>query len=167
MIATTRGATCLILAAAETSYRRLRWSSSGWAASSSTSAIGSASTTVVGVDTEATGDYIVLAKVSASGRAYCISATSSGVVTYGQVAELAGRPGASRKVGAVMRSLPPKSRLPWQRVMGKAGTGRARVALVDSTAALRQKKLLQAEGIKFVNDHHVSLDQFGWLPRGL
>ena len=48
--------------------------------------IANSSATVVGVLTEGTGASITLAKKSASGRWFCISATSAGKVTYGKTA---------------------------------------------------------------------------------
>ncbi|HEY8370880.1 MAG TPA: MGMT family protein, partial [Thermodesulfobacteriota bacterium] len=43
------------------------------------------------------------------------------VATYGQVAALAGRPGAARAVGSILRHLPDDVDLPWQRVVNGAG----------------------------------------------
>ena len=48
--------------------------------------IANSSATTVGVLTEGTGDSITLAKKSASGRFFCISATKAGKVTYGKTA---------------------------------------------------------------------------------
>jgi methylated-DNA-protein-cysteine methyltransferase-like protein len=69
------------------------------------------------------------------------------VVTYGQVALAAGRPGAARQVGGVLRGLSPleAEAVPWQRVVNaqgglstyKVGTGEL------------QRALLEAEGVRF------------------
>ena len=53
------------------------------------------------------------------------------VATYGQVAELAGIPGGARVAGAAMKVSKPGDRLPWQRVIGKAGPNRGRIAIHD------------------------------------
>src|SRR5262245_7071785 len=53
------------------------------------------------------------------------------VATYGQVAELAGIPGGARVAGAALKTSKPAHRLPWQRVIGKAGKLRGRIAIYD------------------------------------
>ena len=79
------------------------------------------------------------------------------VATYGQVARLAGLPGYARYVGTVLKKLPGNSRLPWHRVINAGG----RISFpMGSEQYRRQRKLLEAEGIVFVNDR-LSLRQFG------
>ncbi len=68
------------------------------------------------------------------------------VVSYGQLAELAGRPRQARWAGRVLRRLPADSRLPWHRVVN----ARLQIAL-RGTAALHQQARLQAEGVECVN----------------
>lgn len=43
------------------------------------------------------------------------------VATYGQIAALIGSPRSARIVGWALRSLPPDSKVPWQRVINQAG----------------------------------------------
>lgn len=59
------------------------------------------------------------------------------VVSYGEVAAAAGRPGAARAVGAVLRR---SDGLPWWRVV--RGDGR-----LVAPAAAEQARLLAAEGV--------------------
>ncbi len=86
------------------------------------------------------------------------------VATYGQVAELAGIPGGARVAGAAMKTSMPADKLPWQRVIGKAGKQRGRIAIHDPVGAAVQRKLLEDEGITVGETGLVALDVHGWLP---
>src|SRR5947207_13668915 len=86
------------------------------------------------------------------------------VATYGQVAELAGIPGGGRVAGAAMKTSKPSDRLPWQRVIGKAGKTRGRIAIYDPVGAAIQRQLLAAEGIAIGDTGLIALDLYGWLP---
>ena len=87
------------------------------------------------------------------------------VATYGQVAELAGIPGGARVAGAAMKTSKPADRLPWQRVIGKAGKLRGRIAIHDPIGAAVQRKLLEDEGVSVGDSGLVALDVFGWFER--
>src|SRR5512143_610829 len=86
------------------------------------------------------------------------------VATYGQVAELAGIPGGARVAGAAMKTSSPADRLPWQRVIGKAGRLRGRIAIHDPVGAAVQRNLHGGESIEVGESGLVALDEFGWLP---
>ena len=86
------------------------------------------------------------------------------VATYGQVAELAGIPGGARVAGAAMKTSSPADQLPWQRVIGKAGKLRGRIAIHDPVGAAIQRNLLEQEGVVVGDTGLVALDEFGWLP---
>ena len=86
------------------------------------------------------------------------------VATYGQVAELAGIPGGARVAGAAMKTSSPEDELPWQRVIGKAGKLRGRIAIHDPVGAAVQRGLLEREGITVGETGLVALDEYGWLP---
>lgn len=93
--------------------------------------------------------YAVLAQVPAG----C-------VVTYGQLAELAGLGRAARWVGSQLGRLPEDSRLPWHRVIN--GTGR--LSLSEGSASwLEQCRRLRDEGVE-VNSGRVSLSRYRWQP---
>lgn len=84
------------------------------------------------------------------------------VLTYGQVAELAGMPGAARAVGAAMRASTPEQGLPWQRVVGKRGPDLGLVRIHDALGAGMQRTLLEAEGVTFTAGGAISLSTYGW-----
>jgi len=54
--------------------------------------------------------------------------------------------------------------LPWQRVIGKAGKTRGRIAIYDPVGAAIQRGLLEDEGVEIGDTGLVKLDLFGWLP---
>ena len=85
------------------------------------------------------------------------------VATYGQVAELAGLPGAARQVGYALHALGPESGVPWQRVINARGAVSPRSA---PGFDLTQRRLLEKEGIAFGPDGRVDLERHGWRPRG-
>jgi methylated-DNA-protein-cysteine methyltransferase-like protein len=63
------------------------------------------------------------------------------VVSYGEIAEEAGFPGAARAVGNLIRSTPG---LPWWRVVAKSGR-------LAPGLEQRQTELLRSEGVAVVN----------------
>lgn len=80
------------------------------------------------------------------------------VLTYGEVARLAGRRGAARRVSQAMRRAPKGTNLPWHRVINAQG----KISFPeDSTGFQKQKKLLQSEGVFFL-DGRIDLDRFGY-----
>ncbi len=82
------------------------------------------------------------------------------VVTYGQLATLAGLPGYARFVGTTLKQLPKDTRLPWFRVINASG----RISFpAGSDAYHRQRQRLQEDGIT-VRDDRVSLRQYQWQP---
>jgi methylated-DNA-protein-cysteine methyltransferase-like protein len=82
------------------------------------------------------------------------------VVTYGQLGDLAGLPRAARLIGHILRKLPAETTLPWHRVINAAG----KISLgPESDSGLRQRALLQEEGVVF-NNGRISLKQFRWQP---
>lgn len=73
------------------------------------------------------------------------------VSTYGAIAKAAGYPRCARHVSRVLRQV---SGLPWQRILGSGG----RISL-RGEAALEQRFLLEAEGVRF-RGRRVDLQQF-------
>ena len=83
------------------------------------------------------------------------------VTTYGAIAALAGNVMAPRAVGYALRNLPPASDVPWHRVINKHGKVSPRG--VDPTHTIFiQRKLLEAEGVRFDADDRVDFRRFGW-----
>lgn len=85
------------------------------------------------------------------------------VATYGQVAAIAGRPGAARAVGRTLRELPEGSRVPWHRVL--AAPGRIAPALRHGPSGAEQARRLRAEGVVVDAAGRVDLARHGWRPR--
>lgn len=82
------------------------------------------------------------------------------VVTYGQLAELAGLGRAARFVGRTLSQLPEGSSLPWHRVIGAGG----KVSLAEGTVSGdEQRARLRAEGV-FVQNNRVDIRRHGWRP---
>jgi len=82
------------------------------------------------------------------------------VLTYGQVAELSGHPGAARAVGAAMRASTGRG-LPWQRVVGAHARGQAKVAILDPVGGSVQRALLEDEGVVFTAGGYIPLSRYG------
>jgi methylated-DNA-protein-cysteine methyltransferase-like protein len=85
------------------------------------------------------------------------------VATYGQVAAIAGRPGAARAVGRVLRELPASARVPWHRVV--ASPGRIAAALLRESSGAEQARRLRAEGVVVTAAGRIDLERHGWRAR--
>ncbi|MCI0912770.1 MULTISPECIES: MGMT family protein [Pseudomonas] len=82
------------------------------------------------------------------------------VVSYGQLAELAGLGRAARWVGRTLGQLPADTRLPWHRVLGAGG----RLSLALGTpSGDEQRARLRAEGVNVANNR-VDMMRHGWRP---
>jgi methylated-DNA-protein-cysteine methyltransferase-like protein len=88
---------------------------------------------------------------------------SGSVVTYGQLASLVGRRGASRQVGFVLASLPEDSSVPWHRVVNARGEV-SRRSDGSGIAEGYQRHLLGEEGVEFDSQGRIDLDRFSWEP---
>jgi methylated-DNA-protein-cysteine methyltransferase-like protein len=82
------------------------------------------------------------------------------VVTYGQVALLAGAPRAARQVGMVLNGLREPADVPWQRVINAQG----RISTYKIGAGELQRALLESEGVEFDSEERVDLGRFRWDP---
>lgn len=87
------------------------------------------------------------------------------VATYGMVAELAGIPNGGRIAAAALKTSTPGDQLPWQRVIGKAGKSRGRIAIHDPVGAAIQRRLLTKEGVEIGDTGLVALEDYLWNPR--
>lgn len=81
------------------------------------------------------------------------------VATYGDVAALAGRPGAPRWAGQALANLTGDD-VPWHRVLNAQG----RVSL-DGVRGRVQRQRLMAEGVSFSSAGRVDLIRYRWRPR--
>lgn len=91
-----------------------------------------------------------------------LSAVPAGkVVTYGQLAALAGLGRAARWVGRTLSQLPDDSRLPWHRVIAAGG----RLSLPPGSASGdEQRQRLREEGVQIMNNR-VDIARHGWRPQ--
>jgi len=80
------------------------------------------------------------------------------VITYGNLAKLAGMPNGARLAGRLMCGLPEGSKLPWHRVVNSQG----KLSMpVDSDGYREQKRRLIKEGVEFVNEK-IKLKIYGY-----
>ncbi|WP_226646080.1 MGMT family protein [Microbulbifer variabilis] len=86
------------------------------------------------------------------------SIPSGYVVTYGDLAEMAGFPRAARLAGQQLRKLPKDTNLPWHRVINAQG----RISLPEPGAS-RQRERLQKEGVSFLKGR-VDMARYRWKP---
>lgn len=81
------------------------------------------------------------------------------VMTYGQLAALAGAPWAAWEVGQIAHRGPAK--LPWQRVVNKDGG----LASGYPGGLAGHKKALEAETVYVDEDFRVNLEELLWQPQ--
>jgi len=80
------------------------------------------------------------------------------VLTYGEVARLAGMSRAARRVSQALRRAPKNLVLPWHRVVNAQG----KISFPEDSAGYReQKDLLEAEGVVFLKGK-IDLHRFGY-----
>lgn len=82
------------------------------------------------------------------------------VLSYGQVAAMAGSPRAARIVGGILFRLGPGSGVPWQRVINSQGG----ISTFRVGSGERQISLLKAEGIRFNRAKKINLKLYQWVP---
>ncbi|WP_323846985.1 MGMT family protein [Microbulbifer magnicolonia] len=80
------------------------------------------------------------------------------VITYGDLAEMAGFPRAARLAGQTLRKLPHDTTLPWHRVINAQG----RISLPEPGAG-RQRERLEKEGVTLLNGR-VDMGKYRWRP---
>ncbi|WP_394190792.1 MGMT family protein [Paenisporosarcina quisquiliarum] len=78
------------------------------------------------------------------------------VVTYGQVARLAGSPRAARQVVRILHTMSEKHQLQWHRVVNAKGE----IAVPDDESREVQRMLLESEDVEFLSDGRVDLSVF-------
>ena len=83
---------------------------------------------------------------------------SGHVLTYGEVARLAGMPRQARRVSQALRRAPAGVEVPWHRVINAQG----KISFPeDSGGWQRQKDLLEGEGVIFLKGK-INLERFGY-----
>ncbi|HZQ07038.1 MAG TPA: MGMT family protein [Anaerolineae bacterium] len=80
------------------------------------------------------------------------------ILTYGQVALLAGAPRGARQVGRILYA---RGRtVPWQRVINRYGG----LSTYKIGSGHEQRALLEEEGVTFTKDGNVDLRKHQWRP---
>ncbi|WP_345241158.1 MGMT family protein [Pontibacillus salipaludis] len=77
------------------------------------------------------------------------------VMTYGQIAKVAGNPRAARQVARILHSMSRKENLPWHRVVNAKGE----IVVGGEEAIFTQKDTLEEEGVQ-VQNGKVSLSRY-------
>lgn len=81
------------------------------------------------------------------------------VATYGQIARLAGKPQGTRGVVWILSSSSATNDLPWYRVINAKG----KISFPEMTEHwIRQKGMLEREGVKFNDAGIVDLKTYQW-----
>ncbi|MEW9667917.1 MGMT family protein [Ammoniphilus sp. 3BR4] len=83
------------------------------------------------------------------------------VMTYGQVASLAGSPRGARQVVRILHSMSHNHQLPWHRIIHSSGE----INTSNRELYREQKQLLEMENIRFINDCRIDLDLYQYHPQ--
>lgn len=83
------------------------------------------------------------------------------VMTYGQIAKLAGSPRGARQVVRILHSMSKKHSLPWHRVINVRGE----IGFKDEEMFSVQKLSLESEGIMVSREGKVNLEYYLYQPR--
>ena len=84
------------------------------------------------------------------------------VVSYGQVAAVAGSPRAARQVGGILRALDiTDKKVPWWRVVNNLGI----ISIKGNWTATKdmQKNLLIKEGINVNSNFSLDINKYRWI----
>lgn len=81
------------------------------------------------------------------------------LVSYGQVALMAGYPRAARQVGWVLHGLPRGTTIPWQRVVNTNGYIPSKGREIE---AMEQMRLLRCEGVEVDDGGNLDLEIYRW-----
>lgn len=82
------------------------------------------------------------------------------VMTYGQIASLAGSPRGARQVVRILHSMSGKYNLPWHRVINVKGE----LSIQDEELFYSQRRSLESEGIQFIKERQVDLTKYRYDP---
>ncbi|MCA9764883.1 MAG: MGMT family protein [Carnobacterium sp.] len=85
---------------------------------------------------------------------------SGKVMTYGQIAEIAGNKRGARQVVRLLHSMSKKENLPWHRVINAKGE----IGLTDEEGRFTQKEMLKAEGIHLMKNGKIDLLIYRYQP---
>ncbi|QHQ61511.1 DNA methyltransferase [Anaerocolumna sedimenticola] len=78
------------------------------------------------------------------------------VMSYGQVARLAGNIRGARQVVRILHSMSEKYNLPWHRIINSKG----KISITDQRYAAIQKELLISEGVEVSEDGYIDISTY-------
>jgi len=79
------------------------------------------------------------------------------VMSYGQVARLAGNIRGARQVVRILHSMSGKYNLPWHRIINSKG----KISIMDKRYVAIQKELLISEGVGVSEDGYIDISTYG------
>ncbi|MDR1548061.1 MAG: MGMT family protein [Hungatella sp.] len=79
------------------------------------------------------------------------------VMSYGQVARLAGNARGARQVVRILHSMSEKYNLPWHRIINSKG----KISITDKRHAAIQRELLRSEGVEVSEDGCIDFSTYG------
>ncbi|GGC95105.1 hypothetical protein GCM10007216_27300 [Thalassobacillus devorans] len=82
------------------------------------------------------------------------------VMTYGQIARLAGSPRGARQVARILHSMSQKYKLPWHRVVNAQGE----IVIRDEAGSEVQRLSLESEDVTITDEGRVDLEQYQHHP---
>lgn len=82
------------------------------------------------------------------------------VMTYGQIASLAGSPRAARQVVRILHSMSKKHRLPWHRVINSKGE----IGIQENESLQEQIFSLESEGVEIQSNRRIDLKKYQYIP---
>ncbi|MEK3912241.1 MGMT family protein [Paenibacillus sp. FSL H7-0331] len=82
------------------------------------------------------------------------------VMTYGQIAELAGSPRGARQVVRILHSQSRVHQLPWYRVVNAKGE----IAFNNEESRFMQTFHLNSEGVAVSDEGRIDLEQYRYIP---
>jgi len=82
------------------------------------------------------------------------------VMSYGQVAALAGSPRGARQIVRILHSMSRKHDIPWHRVINAKGE----IGFKDERQLFEQKRRLEMEQIIVDENNRIDLDKYRYLP---
>lgn len=82
------------------------------------------------------------------------------VMTYGQIAKVAGSPRGARQVVRILHSMSKKYQLPWHRVINAKGE----IAIKEDESFHEQLLALQSEGIEVMDNRFINLKKYQHFP---
>ncbi|WP_338082930.1 MGMT family protein [Fictibacillus nanhaiensis] len=82
------------------------------------------------------------------------------VMSYGQIAKVAGSPRGARQVVRILHSMSGKYNLPWHRVINAKGE----IGIQDEELFFTQKSLLEYEGVQFKGKSTIDMEKYRYQP---